>query len=88
MIHRRSLLLGILSAGVAPAFVRAGVLMPVKQIIAPKPIVDPFGQYGYVNAKWIIQDFIMEFNRSTGRMHHWTSMDAYLKDTAQWVRSA
>lgn len=35
MIQRRSFLAGILAAGVAPAFVRAGVLMPVKEIWVP-----------------------------------------------------
>ena len=39
MVKRRSFLAGILAAGVAPAFVRSGVLMPVKQIWVP-PVTD------------------------------------------------
>lgn len=37
MLKRRSFLASILAAGVAPAFVRAGVLMPVKEIWVPEP---------------------------------------------------
>ena len=39
MIQRRGFLGAILAAGIAPAFVRAGVLMPVKEIWVP-PVVD------------------------------------------------
>lgn len=35
MLKRRSFLAGILAASVAPAFVRSGVLMPVKEIWVP-----------------------------------------------------
>ena len=35
MISRRSLLSGILAAGVSPWIVKSGVLMPVKKIIVP-----------------------------------------------------
>jgi hypothetical protein len=35
MISRRGLLQGILAAGMAPAIVKAGVLMPVRQIWTP-----------------------------------------------------
>lgn len=35
MIQRRSLLAAMLAASAAPAFVRAGVLMPVRSIIVP-----------------------------------------------------
>lgn len=36
MIQRRSFLLSILAAGVAPAIARAGVLMPVKPRLVPR----------------------------------------------------
>jgi hypothetical protein len=35
MITRRGLLQGILAAGMAPAIVKAEILMPVRQIIVP-----------------------------------------------------
>ena len=35
-LSRRSLLGGILAAAVAPAIVRSGILMPVRQIIVPE----------------------------------------------------
>jgi hypothetical protein len=35
MITRRGLLRGILAAGIAPAFIKAEILMPVRQIIVP-----------------------------------------------------
>lgn len=40
MIQRRSFLGVILAAGVAPAFVRSGVLMPVKEIWTPGVSLD------------------------------------------------
>lgn len=36
-MKRRSFLASMLAASVAPAFVKAGVLMPVKQIVVPEP---------------------------------------------------
>lgn len=50
MIQRRGFLGAILAAGVAPAFVRSGVLMPVKEIWVPPPIVQPSGQFGYTGS--------------------------------------
>ncbi len=47
MIQRRSFLGAILAASCAPAFVRSGVLMPVKEIWVP-PAIDPFGQRGFI----------------------------------------
>jgi hypothetical protein len=39
-MNRRGFLGGIFAAGIAPAFVGASVLMPVKKIIAPPEFVD------------------------------------------------
>jgi len=39
MMNRRGFLSGILAAGMAPAIAKAGVLMPVKQIIVPEELV-------------------------------------------------
>lgn len=36
MITRRGLLQGILAAGIAPAFGRAGIIMPPRHVIAPR----------------------------------------------------
>ena len=62
MIARRGFLGAILAAGVAPAFVRAGVLMPVKEIWVPPPIVAPSGQLGHVASKF----YEMEIGRVEG----------------------
>lgn len=51
MIARRSFLGAILAAGVAPAFVRAGVLMPVKEIWVPGP---PSVSVTFWNGAWHI----------------------------------
>lgn len=40
MIQRRSFLGAILASGLAPAFVRSGVLMPVKEVWVPPVVVD------------------------------------------------
>jgi hypothetical protein len=44
MTTRRSFLGAILAAGVAPAAIGSGILMPVRKIAR----VDPFGQFGFV----------------------------------------
>lgn len=41
MLKRRSFLASILAAGVAPAFVGSGVLMPVKRILVPQQALIP-----------------------------------------------
>lgn len=44
-MQRRSFLGGILSTGMAPAFVKAGILMPVKKIIIPN-----------YSSNWVVND--------------------------------
>lgn len=55
MTTRRSLLGAMLAACAAPAYVKAGILMPVRQIVVP----DPFGQRGYVSWPWYQDRIVM-----------------------------
>lgn len=58
-MNRRGLLRGILAAGMAPAIAKAGILMPVRDIIVPR--IDPFGQFGYIdNVRFITTPFWAE----------------------------
>ena len=57
MIARRGFLGAILAAGIAPAFVRAGVLMPVKEIwVPPQGISDPTMSAKDYVARWAEDD--------------------------------
>lgn len=63
MISRRSLMSGILAAGVSPWIVKSGVLMPVKKIIVP-PLFRP--------------EFIdLSFNGPWAKLYEYTERDIY-----------
>lgn len=55
-LSRRGFLSGIIAAGVAPAFVRPGLIMPIKPALvataAPLWILD--NQVAYVSQRWVV----------------------------------
>lgn len=73
LIHRRSLLLGLVSSLAAPAIVRAGVIMPVKTMIWDGRVPLTIHNYGFKNRSTYITHAIKD---TAGR---WQAWDPYRK---------
>lgn len=62
-MQRRGFLGAVLAAGVAPAAIGSGILMPVKKIV----LVDPFGQFGF--AEVVVEGKMLKFRRFDPMFH-------------------